>query len=144
MAAGNQQQIGEGDVVGESRAQGMAFEMVDRVERLVVHGRDRLGHGDTDDNAADQARPGGRGDAVEIGEADPGLAHGGFDQRAEMLQMRAGGDFGHHATVWLVLVELGEQRLGQHPAPVVDHGGGRFVAARFDAQDNHRGAIMAA
>jgi hypothetical protein len=40
-----------------------------------------------------------------------------------------------------VFVELGEQFLGQHPALVVDHGGGRLVAARFNAQNDHKGVI---
>jgi hypothetical protein len=35
----------------------MRFQMIDRDQRLVVHQRDRLGHGQADDDAADQAGP---------------------------------------------------------------------------------------
>ena len=55
--------------------------------------RDRLGHGQADDHAADQARSGRRGDAVEGGESDLRLAHRLGDDGIKGLDMGAGGDF---------------------------------------------------
>ena len=53
----------------------MTFEMVDRDERLVVCEGQRLGGHDAHHHAADQPRPAGRGDGIEIGQADAGLVY---------------------------------------------------------------------
>ena len=68
-AGGEEEQVGEADAVGEARRQGMALEVVDGEQRLAGDERQRLGRGQPDQDAADQPRTGGRGDAVEIGEA---------------------------------------------------------------------------
>ena len=68
-AGGEEEQVGETDAVGEARRQGMALEVVDGEQRLAGDERQRLGGGQPDQHAADQPRTGGRGDAVEIGEA---------------------------------------------------------------------------
>ena len=57
MAAGGEKQaIGKRRRIGEPRGQRMRFQMIDRDQRLVVRKRDRLGRGQPDDDAADQAR----------------------------------------------------------------------------------------
>ena len=63
VAAGHEQEeIREGKVVGEARGEGVGFEMIDGDERLAAGESQRLGHGQPDDDAADEARSGGRGD----------------------------------------------------------------------------------
>ncbi len=63
MAAGDeQQQIGKGKIVGEPRRQRMAFEMIDGDEGFAGSERQRLRHGEADDDAADKARARGARD----------------------------------------------------------------------------------
>jgi hypothetical protein len=138
MAAGNQQQQkGKGDVVGEPGGEGVAFEVVDGDERPLRDGGDGLGHGDADHDAADQAGPAGGGDAIEVGEAQVGAPHRLGDQAVEVVEMAAGGDLRHDAAIGTVLVELRQHDLGQHLPPVVHHRRCRFIAARFDPQNDH-------
>ena len=67
MAAGGEEQaIGKRRPVGEPRRERMRFQMIDGDQRLVVRERNRLRRGQPDDDAADQARAGGGGDAVEV------------------------------------------------------------------------------
>ena len=75
----------------------MGLEVVDRHQRLVVDQRDRLGGGQADDHAADQAGPGGGGDAVDVVEGLAGLGHRLGDDAVERLDMGARGDLRHHA-----------------------------------------------
>ena len=63
-------------------------------------------------SAADQPRPGGRGDPVEIAEADPGLVERLRDQPLEMIEMGARGDLRHDAAIGRVLGELRQHQIG--------------------------------
>ena len=67
-ARDEEQEIGKRQLGREARGKRVALEMVDGEEGLAGDGGDRLCRGDTDDDAADEARPAGRGDAVELGE----------------------------------------------------------------------------
>ena len=141
-AGGEEQAIGKRRRVGQPRGQRMGFEVIDRDQRLVVGQRDRLGHGQPDDEAADQTRPGGRRDAVERREADIGLRHRLGDDEVERFDMGAGGDLGHDAAERGMLVDLRQHDVGQNAAALAvrgefDHGGGGFVAGRFDAEHDH-------
>ena len=143
MAAGGEKKaIGKRRRIGEPRRERMRFEMIDGDQRLVVHQRDRLGRGQPDDEPADQARPGGRGDAVERIEGKLRFRHRRGDDVVERLDMGAGGDLGHHAAEFGVLADLRENDVGQNPAAAVrgplDQGRGRLVAGRLDAEDDHR------
>ena len=104
--------------------------------------RDRLRRGQPDDDAADQPRPGGGRDAVEVAERNPRLGHGLGDDVVERLDMGAGGDFRHHAAEFGMLADLRQHDIGQNPPRAVrgppDHGRGRLVAGRLDAENDHR------
>ena len=71
-ARDQQQQIGKGHLFGQPHRQRMAFEMVDGEEGLVVGEGQRLGRHHAHHHAADQARPAGGGDAVELAELEAG------------------------------------------------------------------------
>ena len=107
-AGGEEEQVGEADAVGEARRQGMALEVVDGEQRLAGDERQRLGGGQPDQDAADQPRTGGRGDAVEIGEAQGRPVHGAPDQPVDHLHMRPRGDLGNDAAIGGVLGDLAE------------------------------------
>ena len=112
-----------------------------------MHERDRLGGGEPDDHAADQAGSGGGGDPVERSKIALGLRHRLRDQKVEHLDMGAGGDFRHHAAKGGVLVGLRQNDIRQNaPAPgriALDDRGRGLVAGRFDAQHDHRLAFPA-
>ena len=77
--------------------------MVDGDEGQVAHGGDGLGRHDADDHAADQARPAGRGDAVQLIEGQAGIGHGAGDQPVEMFQMGTRRDFRDDAAIGTVV-----------------------------------------
>ena len=100
--------------------------------------RDGLAHGDADDQAADQAGPGGRGDRVDRVEAEPRLGERLADGRVEQLDMGARGDLRHHAAIGRMQVELRAHHARQDRAAAVrgaaHHRRGSLVAARLDAE----------
>ena len=76
MAAGDeQQQIRRLQPLRQSDRQRVRLEVMHGDERQPLRQRDRLAGDEADDEAADQPRPRGRRDRIEIGEADVGLAH---------------------------------------------------------------------
>ncbi len=147
-AGGEKQAIGKFRRVGEPRRQRMRLEMIDSDERLLVGERDGLGGGESDNDAADQAGPGGGSDAVERGEGRLRLLHRfGYDA-VERFDMGAGGNLRHHAAKLGMLADLRQYDVGQNPPLAVgaalDHGGRRFIACGFDAENNHRCIIWVA
>ena len=115
--------------------------MVDRDERLLGDERDRLGGGEADDHAADQAGTGCRRDPVERRERELRLDHRLRDDMVERLDVRAGRDLRHHAAVGLVFGGLREHDVGEDfAAPIVaapHHCGSSLVAGRLDAENEH-------
>ena len=78
MAAGDEQhEVGEGDVLDQPRGQRVAGEVVDAPERQAAAGGEALGEHHPGEDAADQARAGGDGDGVEVGEAEAGAVERG-------------------------------------------------------------------
>ena len=107
VPAGRQKQaIGKRRRVGEPRGERMAFQVIDRDQWLVVGKRDGLGRGQADDDAADQARPGGSGDAVQRLEPHLRFGHGLGDDDIERLDMGARRNLRHHAAECGVLIDL--------------------------------------
>ena len=81
--------------------------MVDRDQRLAVGERDRLGRGQPDNDAADQAGARRRRNAVNVGEGLLRLGHRGGDDAVERFDMGACGDFRHDAAEFRMLIDLG-------------------------------------
>ncbi len=112
--------------------------MVDGDEGNATGERDRLGLHDADEDAADEARPGGRGDAGEIAHADAGLGQRAGDDAVEMVEMGARRDLRHDAAIGAMLGQLGEHDVGADAlAGVAHHRRRGLVAAGLDAEDQH-------
>ncbi len=142
VAAGREKQaIGKRRGVGEPRRERVRLQVIHRDQRLVVGERDGLGRGQADNDAADQARPGRGGDAVERRERHLRLRHGLGDDGIERLDMGARRDLRHHAAEFGVLADLRQHDVGQNPPLAVlgplDQGRGGLVAGRLDAEDDH-------
>ncbi len=114
----------------------MAFEMVDRDQRLACGMRQRLAGDEADHDAADQPRSGGRGDRIDVVQAQPALHQRLFDQRHQPVDMRARGDFGDDAAIGRMAVGLPGERLRQYPPVGCDQRRCGFVAARFYPEDD--------
>ncbi len=135
-ARDEQQQIGKFQIrVGQTRAERMAFEVIDRDQRLARRMRQRLAGDEPDHHPADQPRPRRRRDRIDIGQRNASIGQRRRDQRAQHLDMRARGDFGHHAAIRPVRRLLPRKPVRQDTAIRGDEGGGGFVAARFKAED---------
>ena len=141
MAAGDeQQQIGESEIrVAQHRRKRMAFEMVDRDQRLARRQRQPLGGDQADHHAADQPRPGGRGDRVDLAERDTRLGQRFLDQARQDLDMGARRDLRNDAAKGAMRRFLPGETMGEDAPVRADQGRRRLVAARFDAEDQaHR------
>ena len=129
VAAGNQQQqIGKGDAVGQPGGQRMAFEMVDRHQRLPRRRGHRLGRHQPDDQAADKAGTGRRRDGIDLAEIGPGIERG-LDDAVQRLDMGARRDFGHDAAKGRMLLDLAEHDIGQNLAARRRHRSATTLAA---------------
>ena len=136
-ARNQQQQIRECQRgIGQPRRKGVAFQMVDRNQRLVAGHRQRFGGDQPDHHPADQPRPGGGGNRIKVGQAQPSFFQHRFDQRGEPFGMGARGNFGDHATIGPVSLILRGNALRQNGAPAVHQRGCGFVARRFNSEDN--------
>ena len=94
-----EQEIGEGGIVGEARGQRMGLEMIDGNEGFAQGERDGLAGRQADDDAADEAGTGRRRDGIDLGDRHAGLGDGAFDEPVQHLDMGAGRDLGHDPAV---------------------------------------------
>jgi hypothetical protein len=136
-ARDEKQQERKGDIVGEPGRQRMAFEVVDRDQRLARDRRHGLGRRQPDHDAADQAGARRRGDGIEVREVEPRLAQRLFDQEVDGLDMRARSDFGNDAAIGAMTVELGQHDMRADAPRVVDDRRCRLVAACLEAEHDH-------
>ncbi len=74
--------------------------------------------------------------AVQRGRGNPGFAQGGVRDGQEILEMFAGGEFRHHAAVFLMQFDLRGNHVGQDD-PVAHHGGAGFIAGSFEREEGH-------
>jgi hypothetical protein len=103
--------------------------MVHRQQRHTARHGQCLGADQTDHNAADQARPGGGGNRIEIGESDSGFVQHRLDHRREFFGMGARGNFRNHAAIRRVLFILRSDPLGENLAFAGDQRRRSLVAA---------------
>jgi len=115
----------------------VAFHVVDRDRRLAQRPGQGPRHPGPDQQRPDQARTGGVGDAVDVGQRQPGLGQGLADQRGQLADVVAAGQFRHHPAVFGVQRDLAVDRVRQQAITagaggVVDGDAG-LVAGGFDA-----------
>ena len=134
-ARDQQQQIGKAEgFIRQPRRERVAFEVIDRQQRLACRHRQRLGAHQSDNHPADQPRPCGGGNRVDIGKAKARLAHHPFDHRRQALGMGARGDFGHHPAIGRMFGFLAGDRLGNDRPVAAHQRHGGLVATRFDTE----------
>ena len=141
MAAGDeQQQIGKVEVrIGKPRAERMAFEVIDREQRLARRQRQPLAGKQRHHHAADQARAGRRGDGIDVADRRLGVSQHAPDQIGQDLDVRPRGDLRNHAAVGLMRGILADHRL-REDAPIARHQRRRaVVAGGFESKDYGRG-----
>src|SRR5579885_3834447 len=117
----------------------MSLKVVDREKRLASRPGGSFRHHRPDNQTANQSGTGCRGDPVDLVERNAGLVERVPDQRCEVVEMGAGRDLGYDPAVMAVLVELRTHQIGADAwlrFTILNHGGGGFVAARFEAQDD--------
>ena len=141
-AGGEEQAIGKRRAVGQPRGQRMRFQVVDRDQRLVADERDRLGGGQADDDAADQAGAGRGGDAVEPSNVTCASAIAlAMTRSSASTWARAAisGTTPPKAACSSICDSTMLDRILPGPSSwPLDHGGRGLVAGRLDAEDNHR------
>jgi hypothetical protein len=129
--------VGQLSTVAGFQYDGMdvAFEVVDRDERFVEREGEGFGVEDADEQRAGQAGAFGDGDGVEVGEADVGFGDGLADDRDEVAQVLARGEFGNDPAVVGVECDLRGDHVRQDDRPMAQDGCGGFVATAFDSED---------
>ena len=105
-ARDEQQQVGKIEIVREPRRERVGFQMVHRHERLARDQRQRLARREPDHHPADEPRPGGGGDAVEVRQLHAGLVERAAHDVVEPLDVGARRDFGHDPAIGRVLLDL--------------------------------------
>ena len=113
----------------------MAFQMIDRDQRLSRRERKPLACKQPDHHSADQSRPGSRGDGIELAGRDPGFGKHSGNQPGKNLDMRPGGDLRDHSAERLVRGVLPDHCLRKDPAIGRHQRGGAVVAGAFKAKD---------
>jgi len=117
----------------------VAFEVVHGDERLVEGVGERFGVADADEQGSSEAGTGGDGDGVEVGEGGVSLTQGGADDRNDVAQVLAGGEFGDDSAIGGVDGDLRSDDARECFGSAAHDGGGGFVAGAFDAEDEAGG-----
>ena len=139
VAAGDHQaqkgrlQIGTGQIVCGN----VSPDVVNRDQRHIQGQSRRLGKVDSHQHRPDQARRVGHSHGVQIASAQAGGFQSLIRQAVDGLDMLPGGNFRHHTAIELVQLHLRRDAVGQHPAPVLHNGHGRFVTGGFHRQNFH-------
>ena len=138
-ARDQQQQVREFNRSQQSRRQRMAFEMIDRQQWLAVGQSDGLGHGETNDDAAQQTRSGSRGNAIEFRKPQARLRHGLSHQAIEVIDMGARRNFRDNAAIGRMIFQLRQHDVGEDQRAAVrppsHHCGSRLVTRGFDTEN---------
>ena len=75
------------------------------------------------------------GDRIQVTVPDARFDQRCTDDRHDPLQVCSAGDLGDDPAVALVQLMLCGNDVGQYVAPIAHDGGGRFVTARLDPED---------
>jgi len=122
----------------EHGCQQMAFHVVDCYCRPIQCHGDAATGGGTDQQCADQSRPGCIGNAVNIRTCQPGLCKALVDQRQQLADMITRGDFGYDPAVFRVDFHLAEQGMRAQTGIAVVQRYAGFITGCFYAKYDHR------
>ena len=117
--------------------------MVDRDQRLAGGNRQSLAGEQGDHHPADQPRPGGGGDGIDLADRDIGLGQHLADQPGQDFDMGARGDFGHHPAERAMRLILPDHRLGEDLPVAADQRRGAVVARGFETEDERHACSFA-
>ena len=120
----------------------VTFEVVHADERQAAGIGDGLGHGAPDQEAADQSRPLGDREPVELGQAQAGDLERPPHDRPHDLEMPPRRQLGHDAAIRCMDVVLGGHDAREHLAAAVEDRGGRLVTGGLDAENDHARVII--
>ena len=127
-ARNQQQQIGELQrAIGQTRGQSVAFQMVDRDQRLARCHSQRLGTDQPDHDPADQAGASGGRNRIDIGKRHARIGQSCLNQRRHSLRMGARGDFRDDSAIGPVRIVLRGDTLRDDAPFAVHQRGCRFI-----------------
>ncbi len=112
----------------------VALQVVDRDQRQPPRRGDRLRGADPDQEGADQARPGGDRDRLDLAQLDLGLGERRLDHRRGQFEVVARGDLGDDAAEVGVRGGLRGDQVREDPRPV-EHGRAGVVAGGLDREN---------
>ena len=113
----------------------MAFNMVDRNQRLVQGIAQALHAAHTGEQRADKTRAIGHGQGIHILKPDAGGGYGFIHHPVAGLHMRAACDLGDHAAVQRMQVNLTENNIGQNLPSVFNDRCGRLIAGCLQSEN---------
>ncbi len=119
----------------------MRLVMVDAEEGLAKGEGHRLRCACACHQSLGQAGTEGGGHGFELRGPDARLVEGGGGDGQQVAQVFTRGEFGHHAAVFGMKLDLGGDYVGEDAA-VVDDGGAGFVAGGFEGE-KHRAYFFA-
>ena len=137
MAARDQQQkVRKAEVrIDQPGRERMAFEMIDRDQRLAGSEREPLAGEERDHHSADQPRPRGRGYRIDIVDRQLGVIEHALNQRRQDLDVGARRDLRNDAAVRLVRLRLPDDGLRKNAPVAGDQRRGAVVARGFKTED---------
>jgi hypothetical protein len=114
MATGDQEtEKREGHLLLKPHGEQMTFEMVHPDQGQVFRRGQGFGHRHPNQQGTNQPRPTGHGDAIELLELDPGGVESLIDNRQDVAQVVAGGQFRHNPTIRAMHLVLRGDDAGQ-------------------------------
>ncbi len=120
---------------GQAGGQRVGLQMVDGEVGPPGCDGGTLGEAGADQQPADESGAGGGGDGGEVVVAKPGLSQRRRDQSGQGSEMRAGGDFRHHAAERRMVGELAQHQLRHDPSIRGQDGGGGLIAGALDPEN---------
>jgi hypothetical protein len=113
----------------------MAFHVINADQGLSCGYCDALGHVEANHQRPGQAWPLGHSNRIDILDIDMGLAEGLSDEGGDSFNVLPGSQFGEHAAVLRVEVNLAGDHVGFDDTTIADNSGCGFVAGCFYPKD---------
>ena len=116
----------------------MSLQVIDGDDRYAHSVSEALCAGDADEQRADQSRPARYRNRIDVIERCLRIVERAMNERKKMLQMFARRDFRDHAAERLMTLDLRCDVIDAHRSIALDKRHRRFVARRFDSENEIR------